>query len=381
MRLPLHLKIAVLGLAALLLCAPVAACSHAAPRPLRHIYPTGMHRDSAAWIRAHTVHLPRTLGSDSTPTNLFPWADPVRDQGQNGSCVSFSSTESLDWHLRHDNGIDPGTSGTAPMYQYSQIVTSNQDGTTYEDNFAIEQNQGAVPDVQYSYGAQAGLTDWQDQPTAQDRATAKPYRMGMYLLLYAEGYSGMPESTAQDAIDYAVNVLHEPALLGVSVFSSFMFAGDGYPQIIGANGQNETLYGNHAIPVYQTLANGDVRGRNSWGPYWDMGGDFELTPAFMANDVFAVYVGGGLAHPPVTPTPTASPTIVPTSTLVPTATSTATATVVPTTPAPTVTETPAPTATPVTPTATATPEPRKRHRRHAHYHRCWSPNGHRHFCA
>lgn len=223
--------------------------------------------------------------------DLSKWDPPVGDQGQVGSCTAWATAYNMRyWILNHDNNTVVSQS-FAPMYQYQQITGGQNVGTSFPDNLNIEVNQGAVPDTQYSRGANAGYYDYTDAPAASDHAAAANYKIKSYSNLF----EGQGTTGATEAIKGAL-ASGQPVLVAIPVYDNFMYAGTthngtAYPIVVGTpQGQ---YYGGHALFAPKYDANG-LWIQNQWGTGWGASGWAELSWAFVAQNAQEAWTVTGL---------------------------------------------------------------------------------------
>lgn len=240
--------------------------------------------------------------------DLSAWAEPVQNQADVNACASYSTVALHYWYVYHTTGARPPL--YSPMYQFAQITHGQNVGTSFDDNFNIQVQQGTEPLQDYSYGVAAGQWDYTDQPTAQDHAyAALSTTTGWQYVSTATGVQN--ESIIQEEL-----AAGNPVEIGISVYDNFYNYTSTSPPITGTT--SGTLYGYHGIVLYGYNATGPF-GENQWTTQWGQNGWFQLTWSFVDQNIFAMATINGVSNAPQ-PTPTAAPTAMPTRVPPPTAT-------------------------------------------------------------
>jgi hypothetical protein len=301
----------------------------------------------------HFLRAPFAAGQFATSIDLSQWDEPIGDQGQVGSCVSWAEGYYyMDWLLAHDAGITIHD-GMAPMWTYSQITHDPNAGSTLAQPFQIIASTGDVPADLYSRGLQGAYYDYLDSPGSADFSIAPAYTI--------TGFSDILDPTGTTTSEQAIKGWLDsgrPVIIGIKVYDTWEnYRGVGYMPPGGL-----AYYGNHAVMADGYDAQG-ISGPNQWGFAWGDHGRFHLSWDFVnSTDLFEAMVAF-LGNRPAPPTPTPLP-------FVPTATPSATAAPSPTSTATFIVPTPTFTATPhITPTPrpTRTPIPPHKRKRHDRY--------------
>jgi Papain family cysteine protease/Ricin-type beta-trefoil lectin domain len=200
--------------------------------------------------------------------DLSSYAPPPGDQGQTGSCQSWSTGYSaMGWWA---NRYGLSNAKTAPMYLYSQLVAGHCDQGAYvEQPLALMQSQGV--DTTSDYEPMQQVLDCKTQPTELQTANAANFRI-----------SGFTQWDLQQGTRQAITsalASGRPAILSIVV----------YPELDNANAQSylvgpplpgEQSRGGHAIAAFGYDANG-VWIMNSWGNGWGTNGWAELSWDFV----------------------------------------------------------------------------------------------------
>ncbi|MBN9618915.1 MAG: C1 family peptidase [Actinobacteria bacterium] len=289
------------SLAATIAAAALAVTGVAATPALAHPAPAATHaahgfgfnyRAAQAARAAHRntsqgQALPlRKVGATSVPSSysLENYALTPGDQGQVGSCVTWATGYSGYGILMNEQGISGAP--MAPMYIYSQIVAkydNGQDnGTEASIALPMEQQQGI--DTQSDY--YQGTTDYQDQPTAAEKANAANYKLSGFSDLTT---SGDLQTNIESAIASGL-----PVAIGFEVRSSF-------ENLNSSNynynpSRSESALGGHEVTIVGYDSTG-VTIENSGGTSWGDDGFFTAPWSFvLGSDVNEVHSIGKLVQ-------------------------------------------------------------------------------------
>ena len=83
----------------------------------------------------------RFAAATPPPTaDLTPYAPPVGDQGQIGSCAAWATDHTALGYWENRLGIAGGV--LAPMYTYSQVTGGHDSGSSIESHLDIAKTQG-----------------------------------------------------------------------------------------------------------------------------------------------------------------------------------------------------------------------------------------------
>ncbi len=242
------------------------------PTPSAPVTPSVVHGLAVA-----TVALPASV-------DLTPYAMPVGNQGDVGSCAAWATDYTALGYWENKEGIAGG--GLEPMYTYSQVTGGVDDGSTIEGNLAVDEQQGV--DDQSDYWQ--GNFDYWDQPTAAETTHAANWRLTSYADLPTNTTSD--STVTQQSIEAAL-AAGMPVVIGIPVYDNFfdVTAADGgyYDSISG------DLAGYHAITALGYNASGLVI-ENSWGSGWGNGGFATLGWDFVNGYVFDAVSVGPLAN-------------------------------------------------------------------------------------
>ena len=206
--------------------------------------------------------------------DLTPYAMPVGDQGQVGSCAAWATDYTALGYWENKQGMSPVA--LEPMYTYSQVTGGHDNGSSIEGNLQIDQSQGVDNQADYTQGN----FDYWDQPTAAEKAHAVNWKLTSYadLSIQPSGSSAVTKQSIESAL-----AAGNPVVIGIPVYSNFESIGtanQGY--YAGASG---SLLGYHAITALGYNANGLVI-ENSWGTGWGNHGYATLSWSFVNQYVF-----------------------------------------------------------------------------------------------
>jgi hypothetical protein len=242
----------------------------------------------AAVARPSTAAAPAALPAS---VDLTPYAMPVGNQGDVGSCAAWASDYTALGYWENREGIAGG--GLEPMYTYSQVTGGVDDGSTIEGNLAIDKQQGVDNQADYSQGN----FDYWDMPTVAETAHAANWKLTSYADLAVDPSSS--STVTQQSIEAAL-AAGDPVVIGLPVYDNFFYvtaANNGYYDSISGG-----LAGYHAITALGYNSSGLVI-ENSWGSGWGNGGFATLGWDFVNGYVFdAVSVGPLVTGQPVAST-------------------------------------------------------------------------------
>ncbi|HUJ61203.1 MAG TPA: C1 family peptidase [Kofleriaceae bacterium] len=215
------------------------------------------------------IHTAPNLTGDEPDLVLPPSADisgyapPPGDQGQTGSCTTWSTAHSaLGWWANHD-----GYTGAtfAPMFLYAQIVKGDcSAGSTVETVLGMIQHHGV--DTQSDYEPMQFDLDCATQPSSAQQANAARFEI-----------TGTKRSNLSGGVQKAIEATiaeGRPAILEINVYPELDNASSSN-YLVGPPHDGDALLGGHAITAFAYDENG-VWVMNSWGTDWGLGGWAEL---------------------------------------------------------------------------------------------------------
>jgi C1A family cysteine protease len=222
--------------------------------------------------------------------DLTPYAMPVGDQGQVGSCAAWATDYTALGYWENKQGITGG--GLEPMFTYSQVTGGVDRGSSIEGNLQVDQSG---VDTQGDYWQ--GNFDYTDMPTSLEKAAAVNWKLTSFSNLAI--VPSVNATTTRQSIEVAL-AAGTPVVIGIPVYDNFFYvtgANNGY-----YSGPSGSFEGYHAITALGYNANGLVI-ENSWGSGWGNKGFATLSWSFVNGDVFdAVAVGALTTGQPVSAT-------------------------------------------------------------------------------
>ena len=201
--------------------------------------------------------------------NLQKYAPPVGDQGNQGSCVAWSSAyaaRTIEEAAR--TGADPNSLRFSPSFLYNQIGLENCDGSYIERAMEFMTQSGSVPYDQFPYDDH----DCAKQPDQQLLDEARQYKM--------RGFNRLTPGDRNNAID--LHAIKEnisqgaPVVIGMQVGGSYMQPMMGKDLWEPSEEDRSMLgFGGHAQCVVgydDRKYGGAFLLMNSWGPQWGNNG-------------------------------------------------------------------------------------------------------------
>ena len=197
--------------------------------------------------------------------SLLRFAPSPGDQGQQGSCVAWSSAYGARTILEAaSSGVNPDQIKFSPSFLYNQIGMENCEGSYIQKAMELMSQQGALPLSEFPYSDQ----DCDRQPSGSQRQKAGQYRIHGFTRLTngdnvnAISVRAVKEHLAKDA----------PVVIGMLVGQSFMqdMMGQELWQPGGLD-QSQIGMGGHAMCVIgydDRRFGGAFQVMNSWGEKW-----------------------------------------------------------------------------------------------------------------
>ncbi|GAA2515475.1 hypothetical protein GCM10010201_09820 [Pilimelia columellifera subsp. columellifera] len=270
---------------------PAAQASAAAPRPVAK-HKVGGYVKSPGRINAKPRV--RTLNVLPASVDLRSYAPAVGNQGQIGSCVSWSIAHSIMGYWANRTG---GVGAPyAPLYLYMRTVAAGgapSAGTNPDHALSVATNSGVTTQADYFQG----YYNYQTPPTAGQIANAANYRVSGYSRLWL----GAGQTTAAKELMMQSLASGNPVAIGMPVYSNFMSLGAHtlYSTVSGTN------QGGHMMAAYGYDSQG-IFVRNSWGTGWGNSGDVKIAWSYVLGKVDAAYTVNGINTPaqatPIAPT-------------------------------------------------------------------------------
>lgn len=247
---------------------------------------------------------PARRGERPKSVVLTDFLPPVQDQGEQGSCVGwstgyyfYSSLVAKQLRLSPDVIRQP-TYQFSPAFIYNQSNGGKNEGMAVGDAFKLLKDQGCATLVEMPYREK----DFTSQPNDTAKERANRFKARQVVFLY-EGRlrkdAGTPDT---EALKTFINDTKQPFVTAIPIFKDFpkgkVAAGAVYD--LGVEPKKENFFGFHAITVIGYDDNKKAfRMVNSWGPSWGEDGFLWLSEAFLRNwaiDGFTVVPGGAVAR-------------------------------------------------------------------------------------
>lgn len=197
--------------------------------------------------------------------SLLPYAPQRRNQGEQGSCVAWSSAYAARTILESaSTGQNPNQTAFSPSFVYNQVHLPNCQGAYINEAMEVMQKQGVVTFNKFPYNDQS----CDDQPSNDLKKEAMQYRMRGFNRLTKDGnnYDLDIDAIRQNLAKGA------PVVIGMMVGGSFMegmFGRDVWAP--SRSDYNMSGFGGHAMCVIgydDNLQGGALQIMNSWGPEW-----------------------------------------------------------------------------------------------------------------
>jgi hypothetical protein len=269
--------VAVTAAATVLLPAGAASAATATAKP------APLHATGALQTKIKVPARVRALGVLPVAVDLRSAAPAPGNQGQVGSCVSWSIGYSLAGY--YASKISNNGAPYAPMYLYMKTVigTPGPEGGSYPSDALTVAQSGGI-DTQADYWQ--GTTNYTDGPTAAETANAANYRVTGWTTLFSGLQGGI---TAQTALQQSL-AAGTPVSIGMPVYPAFDQINSMTPYTSTAG----AIRGWHEVTAYGYDAQGLII-RNSWGSRWGSGGDAKLAWSYVNSKVDGAFTMAGFS--------------------------------------------------------------------------------------
>jgi len=205
--------------------------------------------------------------------SLLEYCPPRKNQGQQGSCVGWSSGYAARTILfAKATGKKPRNVTFSPSFVYNQIALKDCQGTYLQKAMELMYNTGALPFSEFAYNEY----DCGKQPSNSQKNEANNYR--------TKGFNRLSKSGNDNAVDLLAlkqNLAQgAPVVIGMMVGGTFMSNMNGRDLWTPSNKDYDARgFGGHAMCVigyddYKTDQEGAFQIMNSWGEKWGKKGIF-----------------------------------------------------------------------------------------------------------
>lgn len=233
---------------------------------------TGGYLDPRQFARA-SIYEPLAEDNTKNPlpesANLQKFAPEVGNQGQQGSCVAWSSAYAARSILEAARSGQAGNQVRfSPSFLYNQIGLDGCDGSYIERAMEFMTRQGSVPYADFPYSDK----DCSNQPDQRLMQEAGQYKM--------RGFNRLSDGDRTDKLDLTALKQHlaqgAPVAIGMMVGPSFMQEMMG-KDLWQPSGDDASMqgFGGHALCVVgydDAKYGGSFLLMNSWGPQWGTNG-------------------------------------------------------------------------------------------------------------
>lgn len=197
--------------------------------------------------------------------SLLKYAPKRLNQGQQGSCVGWSSSYAARTILQaRMTGENPNSVAFSPSFLYNQIALDGCQGTYLSEAMKTLQNVGDLPFSQFGYDE----TSCAKKPNSLEKNNASGYKIKGYNRLTASG-----DKYKTDMLAIKQNLAQgAPVLIGMMVGGTFMQGMQGKKVWLPTEQDyNQRGFGGHAMCVIgydDYLEGGAFQIMNSWGEAW-----------------------------------------------------------------------------------------------------------------
>ena len=253
-------------------------------------YATGAVPSTAAAFARNSRFVIRAKRGDSLPTRvlLTQFLPPVRNQGNQGSCVGWStayyaySYAVAQKRLLGDDDRKTEKFQFSPAFIYHLGNGGNDQGMAISNAMTILKNKGCCTLAEMPYSDK-------DYLTPPDEAALK--RAQRYLAVDVASITQGPGDAAQKMKTFLAD-MQQPFVIGINVYENFFQAAPNevYEETAGK------LAGRHAITIIGYDEDKHAfRMVNSWGEGWGDKGQLWLSENFIATNAFEAwgFVPGG----------------------------------------------------------------------------------------
>ncbi len=273
---PKIVLIAVAVLAAIYFLGGAKMCeSDSGQKMLSGLFGTGLNMDQKVYDKAEVFEPLADNVKNPLPekVSLEQYCPKRRNQGQQGSCVGWSSGYAARTILyARATGENPDRVSFSPSFVYNQIALEGCQGTYLQRAMELMYHKGSLPFTRFGYNENdCGKLPSNDQLNDAAQFRTKGFnRLSMGGNRYEVNLLAIKQNLAQGA----------PVVIGMMVGGSFMGGMNGKELWTPDKGDYQQRgFGGHAMCVigyddYKTAEEGAFQIMNSWGESWGKKGIF-----------------------------------------------------------------------------------------------------------
>jgi hypothetical protein len=226
---------------------------------------------------------------------------PIGDQGNQGSCIAWAASYYYKtWSEKQEHtawSISNTRYEFSPSFVYNQINGGADNGSNFDDAFALLQNKGDVDIAEFPYN-QNNCTA---QPTAMQFQEAKPYRIPSGWSYFWQRNVYGPYSPGNDITNARATLASGKLIvMAIPIYNDWPDYGSNAARAYYDYNGSSSLAGGHGVCIcgYDDNANpggadADHRGGfkmvNSWGPSWNGNGFVYLSYDFVKRYAFEAW--------------------------------------------------------------------------------------------
>ena len=241
------------------------------------------------------------LGATADVSSQLP---PIGNQGAQGSCVAWATSYYYKTWVEKQEHTSWSLSDTkhqfSPSFIYNQINGGHDNGSNFQDAFAILQNKGDVDISEFPYNQ----NNYTNQPSAMQFQEAKPYRIPAGWTSFWNKNNDGPFNPPNDITNAKAWLASgKPLVMGLPVFNDWPDYGSNPAKTYYDYNGSSSLAGGHGVAIvgYNDNINpggadadhkGGFKMVNSWGPSWNGNGFVYLSYDFVKRYVWEAWTMG-----------------------------------------------------------------------------------------